>query len=76
MILNELQNILPFPLTNKAFKELSRICSRGAFELLSPLICYPFKRQSHKMVKHNQTIRQQIADELFECVWLLCEIGT
>ena len=27
------------------------------------------------MVKHIQTIRQQIADELFECVWLFCEIG-
>ena len=27
------------------------------------------KRQSHKMVKHTQTIRQQIADKLFECVW-------
>ena len=28
----------------------------------------PFKRQIHKMVKHTQTIRRQIADELFECV--------
>ena len=28
----------------------------------------PFKRQSHKTVKHTQTIRRQIADELFECV--------
>ena len=27
------------------------------------------------MVKHNQTIRRQIADELFECVWPFCEIG-
>ena len=27
-----------------------------------------FKRQSHKMVKHTQTIRRQFADELFECV--------
>ena len=32
---------------------------------------YPFKRQSRKMVKHIQTIRRQIADELFECVWYL-----
>ena len=31
--------------------------------------CYPFKRQFHKMVKHTQTIRPQIANELFECVW-------
>ena len=29
---------------------------------------YLFKRQSHKMVKHTQTIRRQFADELFECV--------
>ena len=29
---------------------------------------YPFKCQSDKMVKHTQTIRRQIADELFECV--------
>ena len=27
------------------------------------------------MVKHTQTIRRQIADELFECVWPICEIG-
>ena len=28
----------------------------------------PFKRHFHKMVKHTQTIRRQIADDLFECV--------
>ena len=28
----------------------------------------PLKRQFHKMVKHTQTIRRQIADELFESV--------
>ena len=27
----------------------------------------PFKHQSHKMVKHTQTICPQIPDELFEC---------
>ena len=27
------------------------------------------------MVKHTQTIRRQIADELFEYVWLFCGIG-
>ena len=27
------------------------------------------------MVKHTQTIRWQIADELFERVWSFCEIG-
>ena len=36
----------------------------------------PFKRQIPKMVKHTQTIRRQIADELFECVWPFCGIGT
>ena len=27
------------------------------------------------MVKHTQTIRRQIADELFECVWPFFGIG-
>ena len=27
------------------------------------------------MVKHTQTIRRQMADELFECVWPFFEIG-
>ena len=27
------------------------------------------------MVKHIQTIRRQIANELFECVWPFCAIG-
>ena len=27
------------------------------------------------MVKHTQTIRRQIADELFERVWPFCGIG-
>ena len=27
------------------------------------------------MAKHTQTIRRQIADELFECVWPFSEIG-
>ena len=35
----------------------------------------PFKRQFHRMVKHTQTIRREIVDELFECVWPLCGIG-
>ena len=32
---------------------------------------FPFKYQPHKMVKHTQTIRQQFADEVFQCVWLV-----
>ena len=35
-----------------------------------------FKCQFHKMVKHTQTIDWQIANELFECVWPFCGIGT
>ena len=27
------------------------------------------------MVKHTQTIRQQFAEELFECVWPFCGVG-
>ena len=27
------------------------------------------------MIKYTQAIRRQIADELFECVWLFFEIG-
>ena len=30
---------------------------------------------SHKMAKHTQTIRREIADELFECVWRFYEIA-
>ena len=34
-----------------------------------------YLRQSHKMVKHTETIRRQFADELFEYVWPFCKIG-
>ena len=45
------------------------ICEHQPYPLfLSCALPYPFKRQSHKMVRHTQTIRRQIADELFECV--------
>ena len=27
------------------------------------------------MIKHIQTIRREIADELFECVWPFCELA-
>ena len=33
------------------------------------------KRQYHKMVKHTQTIRRQIGDKLFKCVWPFFGIG-
>ena len=36
----------------------------------------PLSANFTKMVKHTQTIRRQIADELFECVWLFCGIGS
>ena len=38
------------------------------------IVKQPFRRQFNKMVKHTQTIRQQIANELFERVWPFCEI--
>ena len=38
-------------------------------------INWPFKHQFHKMDKHTQKIRRQIAEELFECVWLFYGIG-
>ena len=38
-------------------------------------VAYPFKRQTHKMVKQTQTVRRQIADELFECVSPFCGVG-
>ena len=28
------------------------------------------------MVKYSQTIRRQFVDELFECVWSFCGVGT
>ena len=34
----------------------------------SGFVNLPFKRQSHKVTKHTQTIRRKIADELFVCV--------
>ena len=36
--------------------------------IMELLWSYPFKCQTHKMVKHTQKIRRQNADELFECV--------
>ena len=33
------------------------------------------KTLTHKMVKHIQKMSRQITDELFECVWLCCEVG-
>ena len=46
---------------------------RLSFDIDQKTILLPFKRQSHKMAKHTQKIRRQIADELFECVWPLCD---
>ena len=44
---------------------LGNICSKSK----------PFKHQPHRMVKHTQTIRQDIPHELFECVWPFCAVG-
>ena len=59
----------------KIFNEQLRN-SWGKFSAKLVCIFYPFKHQYHKMVKHTQTIRRQFADEFFDCVWPLCEIGT
>ena len=43
--------------------------------LVSSLNAYQFNPLStnpDKMAKHTQKFRWQIADELFECVWLFC----
>ena len=47
-----------------------RIFSSSIHSLIFPphIPAQPFKRQPPKMVKHNQTSRRQVADELFECV--------
>ena len=37
-------------------------------------IFLPFKCQINKVAKHTQTICQQFADKLFECVWPFCGI--
>ena len=60
------------PKTRKlSFTEFYRIVFLKNFaKLLAKLgIKLTIQRQSHKMVKHTQTIRWQIPDELFECVF-------
>ena len=41
----------------------------GGLKLINPLSANPTKWPN------TQTIRRQIADELFECVWPFCGIG-
>ena len=38
------------------------------------MLILTLKRQLHKMVKHTETIRRQIVDELFEYVWPFCRV--
>ena len=47
---------------------LSKSTSRFTTLILRSFITEPFKRQSHKLVKHTQTILRHFPDELFECV--------
>ena len=56
-------------LSTKEFKKRHRapLCFSVTFN--------PLRANPHKMVKNTQTIRQQFADELFECVCPFCEIG-
>ena len=56
-----------FPLPSSA-------CSHAKLPLKYTLL-NSLKRESHKMVKHTQTIRRPLDDELLECVWPFCEIG-
>ena len=49
--------------------------NKSTEEVLRDWVPLPFKRQSHKMVKHTQAIRGQFTDELFECVWPFCDTG-
>ena len=39
------------------------------------MLILTLQRQLHKMVKHTETIRREIADELFEYVWPFCRVG-
>ena len=52
----------------------AKTCSTSQQNKLT--INFTFKHQPHKMVKHTQTIRRETADELFECVWSCCGVGT
>ena len=62
--------------TIETVQKRCKICSKLTLKtperhpkLFNPMSQYsPFKLQTHKMVKHTQTIRRQIVDELFECV--------
>ena len=53
---------------------MSSCCEMHVFIPVMETLYYPFKRQFHKMVKHNQTIRRQFADELFEYVLPCCGV--
>ena len=73
LIVKMVPNYAKFVISRKTFTSLSNfICH--SHELVHPfdfitsyiLSINPFKCQSHKMVKYTQTIRRQIADELFE----------
>ena len=55
------------------FRETTR--KREKKKSLCETLPQPFERQSHKMVKHTQTIRRQIGNELLEYVWPFCGIG-
>ena len=35
----------------------------------------PFRRQPHKIVKHTQPIRWQLADKLVGCIWSFFVVG-
>ena len=45
------------------------------FSLLFERYKWSAQKQFYKMVTHTQTIRWQIANELFKRVWSFCGIG-
>ena len=64
-----------FPINYLVFpNENCNIVTYSYFDKMKMPETEPFKRQFHKIVKHTQTIRRQIADELFECVRPFCGI--
>ena len=54
---------------------MDRVLTWHELKTIHELTPNPFKCQPYKMVKHTQTIRRQIADEMFECVLPCCGVG-
>ena len=68
--------ILGGTISEKVYRDDVAKNSTWRSEQLCSVNFNPLSNNFTKMVKHTQTIRRQIADELFECVWLFCGIGS